>query len=186
MIAVRKRLITAEQFSRMPTDGRPAELVRGRIEHMMLPAPLHGWYCGRVVGFFIEHRQKHKTGNIFCNDSAIITERDPDTVRGADVAYFSYKRVGKGKLPKGYLPAAPEAVFEIRSPSDRAGKLLTKVGEYLAAGVNVVCVIDPESETITVYEGDKPPQTLGKGAILDLSRIIPGFRVPVVRFFEED
>ena len=186
MIATRRRLITAEQFQRMPDDGPPVELVRGRIEVMNMPAPQHGWYCGRIVEILIEYRQKHRTGRVVCNDSAVITERDPDTVRGADVAFYSYKRVGKGKLPKGYLPTAPEAVFEVRSPSERRGRLLTKVGEYLAVGVNVVCVIDPDVETITVYAGDQAPCVLRKGDSLDLSKALPGFRVPVARFFDED
>ena len=133
-----------------------------------------------------EYAQKHKAGRVVCNDSAIITERDPDTVRGADVAYYSYKRVAKGKLPKGYMPAPPESVFEVRSPADRPGKLLTKVGEYLAVGVDVVCVIDPDAETITEYVGDQEPRVLRKGETLDLSKIMPAFRVPVARFFEED
>ena len=186
MIATRKRLITAEQFLRMPDDGRLTELVRGRIEVMTMPKPRHGYYCVLVVRILDEYALKHKAGRVICNDSAVITERDPDTVRGADVAFYSFKRVAKGRLPKGYLSAPPEAVFELRSPSERPGKLLTKVGEYLAVGVDVVCVIDPDAETITVYAGDEQPRILRTGDTLDLSKVLPGFRVPVVRFFEED
>jgi Uma2 family endonuclease len=186
MIAVRPRLITAKEYLRMPDDGTPTELVRGRIEVMMLPVPRHGWYCGRVVEILVEHARKHKAGRVVCNDAAIITERDPDTVRGADVAFYSYKRVAKGKLPKGYLSAPPEVVVEIRSPSDRMSKLLTKIGEYLAVGVGVVCLLDPDSEMITVFEGDKPPRILRKTDTLDLPAVLPGFRVPVSRFLEED
>src|SRR5262245_6362458 len=186
MIATRKRLMTAEQFMRMPDDGKLTELVRGRIEVVTMPKPRHGYYCVLAVRILDEYALKHKAGRVICNDSAIITERDPDTVRGADVAYYSYKRVAKGKLPKGYLPAPPEAVFEVRSPGERPGKLLTKVGEYLAVGVNVVCVIDPDAETITVYIGDQEPRILHKSDTLDLSKILPSFRVPVTRFFEED
>ncbi len=186
MIATRKRLITAEQFLRMPDDGKLTELVRGRIAVETIPEPRHGYYCVLVVRVLSEYALKHKSGRGICNDSAIITERDPDTVRGADVAFYSFKRVAKGKLPKGYLPVPPEAVFEVRSPSERPGKLLTKVGEYLAVGVEVVCLIDPDAETITVYAGDQSPRVLRKGDMLDLSKILPGFRVPVARFFEED
>jgi Uma2 family endonuclease len=151
----------------------------------LLPAR-HGAFCVRVVRIIDDYVTKHKLGWVVCNDSAILTERDPDTVRGADVAFYSYKRVGKGKFPKGLVAAPPELVFEVRSPGDRPGKILTKVGEYLAVGVAVVCVLDPDSETITVYEGDLPPQTLGKTETLDLTVVLPGFRVPVARFLEED
>ncbi len=45
----------------------------------------------------------------------------------------------------------PELVIEVRSPSDRWGQLFTKVGEYLAAGVLAVVVVDPNTETVSVY-----------------------------------
>ena len=35
-------------------------------------------------------------GRVVTNDSGIVTQRDPDTVRGADVAYYSYARLPKG------------------------------------------------------------------------------------------
>jgi Uma2 family endonuclease len=186
MIATRKRLITAEQYMRMPDDGRHTELVRGRIEVMPMPKPRHGWYCVRVIVILEEYARKHKSGRVFSNDSGVVTERDPDTVRGADVAYYSYKRVPRGKLPPGYLAVPPEAIFEVRSPDDRKGRLLTKIGEYLTLGVDVVCLNDPEAATITVYQGDMAPRVLEQGATLDLTKVLPGFRVPVARFFEVD
>ncbi len=47
------------------------------------------------------------------NDAGVITERDPDTVRGADVAFYSYRRVPKDAEPEGYPDAIPEFVFEV-------------------------------------------------------------------------
>lgn len=57
------------------------------------------------------------------------------------------------------IAVAPEVVFEVRSPTDRWPKVLEKVGEYLNAGVLAVYVVDPQAETVTMFDADQPGQT---------------------------
>ena len=116
--------------------------------------------------------------------SGVVTEHDPDTVRGADVAFYSYARVPPGPLPANYLEAVPELVFEVRSPTDRWAKVLRKVSEYLDAGVAVVCVLDQISETVQVFREDELRHTLHNSDELHLPDILGDFRVCVQRFFE--
>jgi Uma2 family endonuclease len=123
-------------------------------------------------------------GRIVTNDSGVITERDPDTVRGADVAYYSYARVPKGPLPRGYLPVAPDVAVEVFSEEDRWPRLLRKIGEYLEAGVIAVCVLDPQTETAQVYRAEQPAQVLSAEDELTLPDALPGFQVRVKEFFE--
>src|SRR5262249_32675504 len=111
-------------------------------------------------------------------------ERGPDTVRGADVSYYSYHRLPRGEIPGGYLPEPPELVFEVRSPSDRWSQIIVKAGEYLESGVVVVCVHDVQTRSITVYRADQPHQTYREEDELDLSDVLPDFRLPVRRFFD--
>jgi Uma2 family endonuclease len=182
--AVIETLLTAEEFRRLPDDGRPKELKRGRVILMNLPAPRHGQICGQVYYLMRRYLDDHPSGHLVSNDSGIITEHDPDTVRGADVAFYSYNRVPAGPLPQGYLPVAPELVFEIRSPTDRWGAILTKVGEYLQAGVAVVCVLDQTTERCHVYRNEEEIQEFLPDQDLTLPDVLPEFRVAVRRFFE--
>src|SRR5262249_33653402 len=178
-------LLTAEEFWRLPQDGVPRELVRGRIVIMNMPAPRHGYFCnkiGRILGNFVEERG---LGRVMNNDSGVITERGPDTVRGADVLYYSYTRLPKGPMPEGYLDVTPEIVFEVRSPGDRWKKIIAKVGEYLNAGVLAVCVLDTQTHTLTVYREDELTQVLAEDDELLLPDLHPDFRVAVGRFFED-
>ena len=64
MLATRKRLITAEQFLRLPDDGRIRELVRGRIEVMNVPTPRHGWHCFRAAVLVDEYARGRKAGRV--------------------------------------------------------------------------------------------------------------------------
>jgi Uma2 family endonuclease len=184
MSAIAEALLTAEEYAQLPDNGQPTELVRGRVISLNLPAPRHGQICGkigRVLGRFLD---ENDVGHLVTNDSGMVTERDPDTVRGGDVAFYSYSRVPRGPFPKGYLPVVPELVFEVRSPGDRWGRILGKVGEYLEAGVTLVCVLDDATQSARVYRSEQPDQVFTAEQELLLPEVLPGFRAVVGRFFE--
>lgn len=177
-------LMTAEQFGKRPDPGYPEELVRGRIVAMTVPDRRHGYVCGRAVQILGNFVNAHDLGRVMCNDSGVITDRGPDTVRGADVAYYSYARLPRGTLPTGFGPEVPELVVEVRSANDRWRQVIEKVSEYLKAGVLVVVVLDPEPQIAHVFSADDPPRTLMTEEELILPGVLADFRVRVGQFFE--
>ncbi len=183
-MATAEALMTAQEFGQRPDPGYPEELVQGRIVGMPPPDRRHGYVClkaGRMFGNFVD---EHDLGRVMSNDSGVITERDPDTVRGADVAYYSYARLPKGPLPTGYGPEVPELIVEVRSANDDWREILKKVAEYLRAGVLMVVVLDPKSQAAHLFSPTDPPCKLGSEDELVLPSILEGFRVRVGRFFE--
>lgn len=177
-------LLTAEEYGRRPDPGYPEELVRGRIVTMPQPKPRHGQLCAKAVRILGNHADEHDLGHVLSNDAGVVTERGPDTVRGPDVAFYSFARVPKGPLPTEYLEVAPELVIEVRSPTDRWPQVLIKVAEYLNAGVLIVAVLDDDSRTAHLYYADRPGRILGPDDELALPDLLADFRVPVRRFFE--
>ena len=178
------KLMTAEEFSNRPDPGYPEELVRGRTVAVPVPDRRHGLVCSKADRIFGNFVDEHDLGRVMSNDSGVITERGPDTVRGADVCYYSYERLPKGPLEKGYGPEVPELVVEVRSSTDRWREIHVKITEYLHAGVLVVVVLHPEQSTAHVFGADDPPRTLGAEEELSLPGVPEGFRVRVGRFFE--
>jgi Uma2 family endonuclease len=176
-------LLTAEQYAALPDDGKLTELVRGKVVEMPSPTPSHGFVCSNISGALREFVRPRDLGRVVSNDSGVQTERGPDTVRGPDVAFYSYNRVPRGPLPEGYWPA-PELVFEVKSPTNRWAAITAKVGEYLTAGVVVVCAVDPKTKSVAVYFGDELPRRLTEEEELTLPEVLPGFSVPVRQFFE--
>lgn len=176
-------LYTAEEYHHLPDIGKPTELVRGKVVVMNVPYPRHGQICVTTVILLNDFLRNHNIGQVVANDSGVVTERDPDTVRGADVAFYSYSRVPKGPLPDEYLPLAPDLVFEVRSSGDRWRRILTKVAEYLNAGVTTVVVLDPSSESAYVYTSDEPQRIFAADQELALPEVLGEFRVVVREFF---
>jgi len=176
-------LLTAEQFAALPDDGRITELVKGVVIEMPPPSFRHCEVCANVVGELRHYVRSRSLGRVVSNDAGVVTDRDPDSVRGADVAYFSFERLPRTITPDPYPEVAPELVFEVRSPSDRTGALMAKVGEYLDGGVKVVCVVDPQRSIITVHTQDEFARVLTVADELTLPEVFADFRVPVRAFF---
>jgi Uma2 family endonuclease len=183
-VAIAAALLTAKEYLLLPDNGQPTELVRGRVVTLNIPTPRHGQICAAVVHLLCNYLEWNDLGRVVCNDSGVVTERDPDTVRGSDVAYYSYDRVAPGPLPWEYLTVVPELVIEVLSPTDGWGQVLTKVGEYLKAGVGLVCVLDDATRSAYVYRADRPAEALPADAKLSFPEVLPEFRVAVGRFFD--
>lgn len=177
------KLVTVEEYAKLPNNGRPTELVRGRVVEMNLPKFRHGKICSKVDRIYGYFADENDLGHMVTNDTGIITERNPDTLRGADVAFYSYQRLPKGKGPKGYPSVTPNVVFEVLSPDDRWSKVLEKVAEYLNAGVDVAYVLDPESETVHIYRPDAPEVKLTGDDELILPEFSTELQVKISSFF---
>jgi len=178
-------LLTAEEFARLPEErSRCSELVRGVIVRVTPPRFRHGFVTLNFASELRQFVREHELGWVVSNDSGVITERDPDTVRGPDIAYFSYQRLPRDAVVELYPPVLPELAIEIKSPDDRWAEIRLKVNEYLRAGVTVVCTVDYQARTVSMFYSDKPSVTLNENDEITLPEALPGFCVLVRRLFE--
>jgi Uma2 family endonuclease len=150
---------------------------------MNMPTPRHGEICVNVIRIVGNHLDQSRAGRLASNDSGVVTEHEPDTVRGADIAFYSFQRVPEGPLPNHYLDVPPDVIFEVRSPGDRWRQIHTKVAEYLRAGVTYVCVLDEQTQTAHNFHSDQPPRIFTADQELHLPDVLGEFRVVVRRFF---
>src|SRR5258708_15306184 len=112
-------LLTAGEYRLLPDNGQPTELVRGRVVEMNVPYPRQGILCANIVWGLSSFVKPRDLGRVLSNDSGVITERGPDTVRAPDVCYYSYKRLPTGPMPQCYLSVVPGLVFEVRFTTHR-------------------------------------------------------------------
>lgn len=178
------KFLTAEEYGRLPDDGRLTELVRGRIVEMNRPFTSHGYLVSRITVLLWQFTDHHGLGRVVSGDAGVVTQRDPDSVRGPDVAFYSYKRIPHGPRPDGYWPASPELVIEIRSNDDRWVEIHQKVGEYLAAEVLNVAVVDPEQQKVHLFSADRETVVLNSSDKLTFPDVLPGFEIVVARLFD--
>lgn len=175
-------LMTADEFLAKHIDDRFIELINGQIVRLPMPGCEHGEVCMNAGAILREHVKKHKLGRVMGNDTFVKTGNN--SVRGADVFYISYSRMPKDEpTPQGIGPT-PELVIEVRSPTDRMSRMVSKAAEYLQAGVSAVVLLFPETDSATVHRSNTDPITLASADMLELPDILPGFSAPVKSFFE--
>jgi Uma2 family endonuclease len=181
--ASRPKLMTAEESMAADLGEGRFELVRGEVIEVPPPMPDHARVTMKT-GFALESFGR-STGFGYClSESAIATERGPDTVRGPDLLFYSHARWPKIQLGPSLPPLPPDLAVEVVSPSNRGGAILQKVGEYLQAGVTLVWVVHPKKRYVAVYRPDEDePTYYREGDILEGFPELLGFRCPVSDLF---
>jgi Uma2 family endonuclease len=177
------KLITAAEFAAMTLDGR-FELVRGELVEMNQPNVRHGIVCGTVSRLLGNWADANNGGIVASHDSGVLTERDPDTVRGPDVFFVRRDRWPGGEALDTSLEIAPDLAVEVISPSNRWPQVVAKIGEYLQIGVPEVWAIEPLSRRVHVYRPDDEPFILGEQDDLTTD-VLPDFRCKVVELFKD-
>ena len=183
LVSEPKRM-TAEEFASRHENDR-VELIAGIVREKPMPHWEHGRVCVRISSRLDLFAEK-EYGQVFSNDSFIrlrIPDRFGDTVYGPDVSFVSYERLPRGPLPRELSEIIPELVVEVKSPSDSWSYVFGKMGDYLRGGVSVVVILNPETQTGSVYRPNALQTTLGIDDKLTIPDIIPGFAVRVGDLF---
>lgn len=177
------RLLTSEELPAAVGDT-PGELVRGEFIEMTPTGGPHAEVEANIAYELNRFVKGKGLGKVLCGEIGIITERGPDTVRGADVAFISIERLGqRASAGSGYLDVAPELVVEIVSPNDRWSHIQEKLTEYFAIRVQIVWLVDPKRRQLTVYRSLTDATLLESSAILSGGAMLPGFEIAVAELF---
>jgi Uma2 family endonuclease len=176
-MVIQEKLVTAEEFAAMRDDGTLHDLVRGVVIEVSRPKPLHSILQARLARFIDAFVDERKLG-IVTTEGGYVLARNPDTVRGPDVAFLSKKRLPDPDLNE-YIPIGPDLAVEIVSPGDTATEVLDKVALYFGAGTHIVWVIYPDKRQVYVYTSPKAVQILTQEDVLDGGEILPGFKLAV-------
>lgn len=171
-------LMTAEELLYTSIPNKRTELSRGRLVVREPPGGRHGNVTARLAVRLGQHVDLTGAGALFVGDTGFTLARNPDTVRGPDIAFVRNDRL-PAPIPSSYLELAPDLVVEVLSHNDRPGETLAKVGDWLEAGARLVWVVDPERRIARVYRENGTESLLGDADDLDGEDVLPGFRCQV-------
>lgn len=178
------RLITAEELERFPEDDSRCELVAGRVVRMTPVGVSHGFIVVRLASLLDSHVRRQGLSVLVVTEVGFKLASNPDTVRAPDVAVMRRHRL-PSPLPKGFVNGPPDLVIEVLSPDDRSEEMREKVQQYLARGVTIVVVIDPDRKTVRVWRPSAERVELSGDDALDLDAVVSGFRCPVHELFDQ-
>jgi Uma2 family endonuclease len=157
-------------------DGTLVEKPMGRPEsHIALK-------LGALLNNFAE---QHKLG--FCTGADDLIEILPKLVRGPDVSFTSWLRTPDGLVDtqNQISKIVPNLAVEVLSPKNTRAEMERKLGEYFRGGVRLVWIIDPPKRTAEVYTSPTSKTVIEETGTLDGGDVVPGFRVPLSKLFEQ-
>lgn len=178
------KLTTLEEYLALPEDKPYAEFVDGEVVRKVAPQSQHS-----VLQVQIGRRI---ASSPLATDFLVMTEAryilgQPLRAYLPDVSVIARTRLprdARGRV-ENRLDLAPEIAFEIISPGQPSGALLDKISFYLASGVDLVVVVDPDRSHVIVYRRGQAPVTISAPGKLNLAPVIPSLEIDLGELFAE-
>ena len=179
-------LMTADEFFRWANGAKNSdrhfELERGEVVETPPPGKYHGFVCANVTGILRDFTIQWQRGYVCTNDSGVVVEEDPDTVRAPDVSLFDDDE-SADDMERKYPTNPPLVTVDVLSPDDRISRVVRKAMQLVARGAALVWVVDPEARDVIVYRKDHEPEFFGGEDELVFNDVLPGFKCRVSDFF---
>jgi Uma2 family endonuclease len=179
--------LTTSDIFEIADDDIEREIIRGELrERPMTRRNQLQSETMMAVGEYLRvwvRTSKLLGGKVTGGEAGIRLRRDPESCVGVDVAYFSPAQMSVMPRDQPWYEGPPVLAVEIMSLSDKHEEIVDKVELYLECGVQVVWIIDPDFQTLTVHRPKTRPVPYGEDDILDGGPELPNFRVTVSEFF---
>ncbi len=139
---------------------------------------------GDLFGLVWTWNRQTKTGRVSDSNGGYIL---PDTsMRAPDVGWVSNERLATvtPEDRKKFAHVCPDFVIELRSESDSLRELQEKMEKWLKNGVRLGWLVDPQTQTTTIYYPDREPETKPFTETLSGEDVLIGFEMNVAEVLE--
>jgi Uma2 family endonuclease len=173
---------TVDDLERLPDDDFRYEVWDGELTRMPPAGGRHNEVETDLA--FALRQAAGDSGRVYTGDAGFrLMERRSIS---PDVAFVRRERLPAPEQRIGFLPVVPDLAVEVRSPTDSDENVGIKVERYLALGVPLVWVIDPERRTADVHRPGRAQRHLSaeRDDALDGEDITPAFGLALRLLFE--
>ena len=168
--------MTLEEFLESGLEGY--EYVEGELIPKMPTSLKHGKIISKLLLRLLPHVYENELGDVYPADTGF---RVGERLLVPDVAFVSQARIPEDADKASPIP--PDLAVEVVSPSDMSERIEAKAFAYLAAGTQMVWVLKPKSETVTVYRSRTDIKLLTRNDTLTGEDVVEGFACPVEELF---
>ena len=179
-------VVTEAQFTELAYLNRDLRLERTTAGELIIMPPTGG-ETGRknlrLGAQVVIWNNRYQLGEAF--DSSTGFRLPTGAIRSPDVSWVRADRWAAltEEQRAGFLPLCPDWAIELRSRSDRRETLEAKMQEYLAAGLQLGWLIDPQQSQVGIYQPDRAPAWLDRPATLSGEPVLPGFDLDLQGFW---
>lgn len=179
--------MTTRELLALPDDGIQRELIRGNLRErdMTRRNRLHAGTESLIVHALLGWLDQNPdfSAGVLSGEAGAILAQSPDTTVGIDVALFDSAVLANQSDHSALVVGVPLLAVEILSPTDKHEEVHEKIDEYLRVGTRLVWEVDPDFQTIRVFQPGHEPIMVNRNQRIDGSDVLPGFDVPVGTLF---
>lgn len=177
-------------LERFPEDGYQYEIWNGELVRTAPAGGRHGECEANLVAAL--RTQLAAIGRAYTGDTGFVLRERPTDLVSPDVAFVHHDRLPPAEERTRFLRVVPDLAVEIRSPSDSEADIGIKVDLYMKAGVRLVWLVDPRTQTVEEVRADAAGVGAGThsrllraddGDVLQAEEVLPGFRLSVADVF---
>lgn len=170
--------LTREQFYQLCMANRDTALERTVNGELVIVSPIggkSGYREANLIAKVVVWNEQTGLGVVFSSSTVfslpIGSDRSPDVAWVAQERWEALTEEQREKFP----PICPDFVIELRSRTDRLKPLQAKMQEYLASGLRLGWLIDPQEQRVEIYRLGQPVEGVSYPAMLSGEDVLPGF-----------
>jgi Uma2 family endonuclease len=174
--------LTLEEFLQL-AETKPASeyYVDGRIEQKSMPQGQHSTLQIELASSINQAGKAQKLVYAFTELRCTFAGQSilPD------IAVFEWQRIpvnNNGQIANRF-EIAPDWIIEILSPEQSANKVMRKIIFCLKNGTKLGYLIDPDDESITVFQPNQLPEVKDKQDILPVLKVLNNWQLTVADVF---
>ena len=168
--------MTLEEF--LESGLEEYEYVEGELIPRMPTSLIHSRISVTLILSLGSHVRENQLGDIHVSSAGF---RVGERMLIPDIAFVSNSRIPDDMNKAAPIP--PDLAVEVVSPTDVFDRIVSKAFAYLAAGTQLVWVIEPKSETVMVYRSETDIKLLTRNDTLTGEDVVEGFSCPVAELF---
>ena len=170
--------LTDEQFYRLCQANQTWNLERNQKGELLIMAPVGGNSGKQEANLIVKvgvWNEQTQLGEVFSSSTIFRLPNGGD--RSPDVAWIKRERweALSAEEREKFPPLCPDFVIELRSRSDSLTSLREKMREYLASGLRLGWLINPQQQQVEIYRLNSDGEIINLPAILSGEDVLPGF-----------
>ncbi|NJM77907.1 MAG: Uma2 family endonuclease [Acaryochloridaceae cyanobacterium RU_4_10] len=172
------RTLTHEQFYELCMANKDVAMERSPEGELIIVSPVGGESGKREAHYIVKlgmWNEQTGLGEVFSSSTVFKLPGGGD--RSPDVAWVKLERWNTltPEQQRKFPPICPDFVIELRSESDRLKPLQDKMQEYLASGLRLGWLINPQDCTVEIYRTGQAVEVMQLPATVSGEDVLPGF-----------
>jgi Uma2 family endonuclease len=180
--------LTDEQFYQLCITNPDLNIERSAQGVLIVMPPVGGDSGRREASFIIDlgiWNRQNKLGEVFSSSTIFKLPGGGD--RSPDAAWVELSRwqTLTPEQRQKFPPIAPDFVIELRSRTDALDLLQEKMEEYIASGVRLGWLFNPQDQQVEIYRPGQEKEIRSLPTLLSGETVLPGFELQVDIFGDE-